>query len=300
MTTASNCPEYEAARAQAEAAKDAGRLREALGHYSAALDAARLHGDAALVDRAACAEAALAVELGELAHRLSTLREVLVRSANPESCSLAARVISRSYELGKDYRKSLFYARVARDRAEQAGSGERLAAANNQIGNALLGQSFFEQAADSYRAALATIPPSRVEWRLICAVNLAYCALVRGRLRGGLRDLYGVLRQARHHRLSRLEMMARVDLCFAFLELGMLERAERSGRRGLALAESVGEPDWIKNSLYLLGQVAVMQGEASSARQHFGELQQRFYPQQPYLPDFLVTVDVRPLVNLRA
>lgn len=296
----SGCPEYDREWGLAEAAKDAGRLREALFHYSAALAAARRDGLADLVDRTYCAEATIAIELGEAESPLPGLREILVRNGNAENCSRAARVIARAHELRKDYRKSLFYAQIARDRAQQAGSAERLAAANNQIGNAQLGQSFFEEAGASYHRALATIPAGRTEWRLICNVNLAYCALLKGRLRDGLRGLYGVLREARREKLQRLEMMARVDLCYAFLELERYAVAERYGRRGLALAEWIGEVDWVKNALYLLGQVAVLRGDEPRARELFGDLQRRFYPGQAYLSDFLVTVDVRPLINLRA
>jgi tetratricopeptide (TPR) repeat protein len=300
LIEAGGSTEYDREWSVAEAAKDAGRLREALVHYSAALAAARRTGPTELVDRTYCAEATIAIELGEADAPLPGLREILVRNGNPENCSRAARVIARAYELSKDYRKSLFYARIARDRAEQAHSPERLAVANNQIGNALLGQSFFDQAAESFRLALRTIPESRLEWRLICTANVAYCALLDGRRSEGMSRLYRVLREARRHQLPRLEMIARIDLCYAYLDLERLARAERCGRRGLELAEWIGEQAAIKNALYLLGQVAVLQGEERRARELFGELQGRFYPEQPNLTDFLVSVDVRPLINLRA
>jgi tetratricopeptide (TPR) repeat protein len=292
--------EYERLRALAEAAKDAGQLAEALGHYSAALLAARAHGNVELVDRALCAEAALAIELGELEAHVPGLREIMLRNGNAETCALAARAIARVYELKKDYRKSLFYARVARDRAEQAKSAERLAAANNQIGNALLAQCALEEAAESYRRALQTIPAGRIEWRLVCIVNLGYCELLQGRLKSGLRRLYQTLREARRRGLRRVEMVARIDLCYAHLELRRYRDAERYGVRGLALAEQIGEVDLIKNALYLSGQVAVLLDGEERGREIFGELQRRFYPEQPFLADLLVNVDVRPLINLRA
>ena len=58
-------------------------------------------------------------------------------------------------------------------------------------------------------------------------------------------------------------MIAHVDLCYAHLELGRLRDAERHGRLGLALAEASGERDWVKNALYLLGEVAVLGGAAA-------------------------------------
>jgi len=112
--------------------------------------------------------------------------------------------------------------------------------------------------------------------------------------------LYRCLRSARRHGWERLEMIARIDLCYAHLELGRLEAAERHGRRGLELGESIGETDWVKNALYLLGEVAVLSGSASRGYAWFHELQHRFYPEQPHLPELLLAVDVRKLINLRA
>jgi len=294
------CAEHELHRRRAEAAVESGRLAEALTHLSAALRAARVFGDGELVDFALCAEAALAIELGEVEGPVPDLREIVLRNGNAEICALAARAIARAYELRKDHRKSLFYARVARDRAEQAQSAERLAAANNQIGNALLAQCVFEEAAESYRDALRTIPEGRSEWRLICTANLGYCELLQSKLRSGLRRIYATLREARRQGLRRVEMIARIDLCYAHLELRRYRDAERYGARGLALAEEIGEVDLIKNALYLSGQVAVLLGDEPRGREIFGELQRRFYPGQPFLADLLVNVDVRPLINLRA
>ena len=148
--------------------------------------------------------------------------------------------------------------------------------------------------------ALALVPPGLADWQLICLANLGYCEVVRNRRREGLRLLYRVLRAARRGSLPRLEMIARLDLCFAHLENGSLGRAGRHGARGWALAEEIGEVDWIKNALYLLGEVAVLEGRSDEAHERFTELQRRFYPGQPYLPDFLVGVDVRSMINLRA
>jgi ATP/maltotriose-dependent transcriptional regulator MalT len=301
MTTAlAHCADYEQHRGLAEAAVADGRLPEALTHLSSALQAARVHGDGELVDWALCAKAALAIELGDVEAPVPDLREIVLRNGNAETCALAARAIARAYELRKDYRKSLFYARVARDRAEQAESGERLAAANNQIGNALVAQCIFDEAAESYRRALRTIPEGRSEWRLICTVNLGYCELLQGNLRSGLRRIYATLREARRHGLQRVEMIARIDLCYAHLELRRYRDAQRYGARGLALAEEIGEVDLIKNALFLSGQVAVLLDDEPRGREIFAELQRRFYPGQPFLADLLVNVDVRPLINLRA
>lgn len=291
---------YDQSRARGVQALEAGRLEEARRHFAAALAVARQGGDAALVDHAVCSEAAVAIELGDADSSLPALREILVRNQRAESCALAARGIARAYELRKEYRKSLFYARVARDRAEAAGSQRRLAAALNQIGNALVGLSCFEEAAGSYRAALELVPAGGDPWYLLCLANLGYCRVVLGERREGMALLYRVLRHACRHADRRLEMMARLDLCFAHLELGRHRVAERHGRRGLALAEMVGEVGELKNALYLVGECAVLTGRLAEGRAVFGELQSRFYPDQPKLVEFLVTVDIRKTVNLRA
>ena len=68
----------------------------------------------------------------------------------------------------------------------------------------------------------------------------------------------------------------------------------------LRLAESLGDQDALKNALYLLGEVANLNGDLESARGYFGRLHRDFFPEAGYLPDFLLVVDIRRLVNLHA
>ena len=89
-----------------------------------------------------------------------------MRNQSPINCFLAAYTIARAYELRRDNRKGLFYARLARDRAAVLERPEWLASAWNQIANFLLGDSFFGEAAETYRHALAAAargesPPAR-------------------------------------------------------------------------------------------------------------------------------------------
>jgi tetratricopeptide (TPR) repeat protein len=293
--------EYERFRALAMAALEQGRLADALGHYESAFAEAREHLPQELVDRALCNRAAVAIALGDVDEPVPALREILTRNGCAHNCALAAYNIARAYELRKEHKKSLFYGRIALKRAQDLGHTALEAGAENQIGSALLADSLFEDAACCYERALELMAGSPVrEDQLVYLANLGYCDVVRGRLRAGLRLLYRTLRAARAGKLVRLEMVARLDLCFAHLERGHLLRAYRHGEVGLALAEEVGEVDWIKNALYLTGEVAVVDGRLAEARQRFGELQQRFYPGQRNLPDFLVGVDIRSVINLRA
>lgn len=300
MIDAGGSAEYLRAWRLAEDAKDAGRLEEAVRWYAVSRQAALAEGNRELVDRALCNEAAVAVALGDGETAVLELREILVRNQSPINCFLAAYTIARAYELRRDNRKGLFYARLARDRAAILERPEWLASAWNQIANFLLGDSFFGEAAETYRLAVSLLPPEESPRQLVLAANLGYCELMQRRFPDGLRLLYRTLRTSRRRGWARSTMIAHVDLCYAHLELGRLRDAERHGRLGLALAEASGERDWVKNALYLLGEVAVLGGASNEGRARFQELQTRFFPGQPYLSDFLVNVDVRQLVNLRA
>ena len=56
----------------------------------------------------------------------------------------------------------------------------------------------------------------------------------------------------------------------------------------------------IKNALYLLGEVAHLSDDVEAARGYFGRLHRDFFPDAGYLPEFLLAVDIRKLVNLHA
>ena len=292
--------DYEREWQLAVAANEAGRLEEARRHLAAAFQAAQREGDEDLVDRAFCNQAALTMALGGDEDPVPRLCAILMRNRSQVNCFLAANNIARAYELRRDFAKGLFYARIARDRAEALGRPEWLATASNQIANLLLAESYFEEASSRYREALALIPDASSSRQLVYLANLGYCELVLGRFQSGLALLYRCLRTARRRGWTRLEMIARIDLCYGHLELGRFEDAEAHGRRGLQLAEHTGESDWVKNALYLLGEVSVLAGADSRAYAWFHELQRRFYPAQNHLPDLLLSVDIRKLINLRA
>ena len=292
--------EYQQLWQHAEEAKEAGRLEEALLGYTESLAAARRTGDVELIDRATCNEAMVAITLGEIDARIPPLREILMRNTSPLNCYLAAYHIARAYELRKEPKKGLFYARIALERADQVGHPRRRGAAYNQMGNALMAESLFEEAAESYRRALAAVPNELGDWRLVCVTNLGYCEVMLGRVRSGVARLYGALRTALRSASPRTVMMARLDLCFGLMELGRLRDADRHARRAYPLAQQIGEVDHVKNCLYLLGQVAVLEERLEDARGWFEELQRRFFPDQPQLVGFLIGIDVRQVINLRA
>jgi tetratricopeptide (TPR) repeat protein len=294
------CSEYERQFQLGETAKEAGRLEEARQHYAASRAAALAAGDDELADRAFCNEAVMAIALDGGESYIARLCEIVLRNRSQVNGFIAANNVARSCELRRENQKGLFYARIARERAEATGRAGWVAAATNQVANLLLADSRFEEAATTYRQALALVPSEETSRQLTYMANLGYCELVLGRLPAGMRIIYQCLRTARAQRWQRLEMIARIDLCYGHLEMGRLEFAERHGRRGLELAEQIGESEWVKNALYLLGEVSVLSGATGKAYAWFHELQRRYYPKQAHLPDFLLSVDIRQLINLRA
>jgi tetratricopeptide (TPR) repeat protein len=213
---------------------------------------------------------------------------------------VAAYNIARFYELGKSFKKALFYARIARDRSENLGRRDWLASSHNLIGNTLLAESFIEKACEEYERALALMPEAPSAARARILDNLGYCRILQKRHAEGYSLLYESLRLLRHFNAQRYEISTRLDLCFAHLETGRYGHARRQGSRALRLAEKMDEPDSVKNALYLLGEVENLSGSVDTARGYFARLQRDFYPEAAYLPGFLLAVDVRQLVNLHA
>ena len=293
-------PRYRTLRAEGIAALDAGRLEAAFDAFAGALEAARALGDEELVERAFCNRAAVLIAMGELDAPIGELRRILMAHRSSENAYLAAYHISRSFELRKEHKKGLFYARLAFDQAERLQRVEWLASSHNKIANLLVAESQFGAAADEYRAALRLLTADDPSRRLTFEVNLGYCELMLEHLATGLSLLYRGLRQARSAGLQRLEMIAHLDICFAHLETGRLRYAAVHGLRGLAMAEASGEADQIKNALFLVGELSALLGDGDQAHRYFSSLQQRFYPDQPFIADFLLSVDVRKMVNLRA
>lgn len=291
---------FEDLKQQWHQAVEAGRFQEALEALDRALPRALAQGDPRLIDFVICDRAAVAVELGLGTAEIPRLREILVRNADATNCRMAAYNIARFYELKKDYKKALFYARIARDRSALLGRRDWLASSCNLMGNTLLADSLVEQAVEQYERALDLTPDQLSVARGMILDNLGYCRILQGRHADAYRLLYQSLRLFCRLGLEMHQIPPRLDLCFLHIETGRYEHALRQGRRALGLAERLGEADFLKNALYLVGEVENLRGNLDAARACFRRLQQQFFPDASYLPGFLLAVDVRKLVNLHA
>ncbi|MEM7048257.1 MAG: hypothetical protein AAF604_01300 [Acidobacteriota bacterium] len=294
---------YEALRERGLKAITAGDHEAAHGHFEAALEMARQIARPTLVDRASCNLAAVEIELRRGDGKVPQLRQILMRNGNPRggdpaNCFLAAYNIARHYELSKDYRKGLFYAQVARDRAQAIGNTEWRASSFNQIGDLLLARSYSRRATAAYSSALELLAPGPSLRRGQILDNLGYCLILEGDTRTGFRHLYESVRLLRRLGARTALVSVHLDLCFALLENDRPRLARGHGQRALALAEDLGLDESIKNALYLLGEAHTMNGDRGAGRDCFERLEQ-FYPDAQFC-DLLAAVDVRRIINLKA
>lgn len=302
-TTDSFDPRFDALIREGRAHLDAERLEEALCAIEEAQRLAEDLGDGRAADRAYANRCAvlIAVDRGLAPESLQRLREILMAGDDAVTSWLAAYNVARAYEFMKEHRKGLFYARIALDRARVLESSDWVASSRNQIGNFLLAESRFDAACTEYEEALELLadePPSVRRAKIYD--NLGYALAVSSHGLDGLRLLYRSLRILRSLGARREQIFPHLDLCFALLDLGRFRHAVRHGLRALALAEEAGEEDSTKHALFLLGEAAQQTGDPAMAREHFERLQERYFPEASYLPDVLLTVDVRKLINLKA
>ncbi len=286
-------------RAEGRKAAEAGELERAFALVDRSVEVARRMDDPEALALATCNRGAVAIMMGRF-DELSDLRAVLVRNWSVETSFIAAYNLSHAYELRKEFKKALFYAQVARDRAEGAGRSDYLANSLNQVGNCLLGDSYFEEAAAEYQRALCLMPAQTSLVSTASTTNRSYCMLVMGRKREPFGQLFRSLRWLRRRGLHLYETWPHLFLCYGYLELGRLRRAWQHGKKALAIAERTGEYDAKKNALFLLAEVEKAAGETEAAYDLLVSMQREFYPDHSNLAELMSVVEMKQLVNLRA
>ncbi|HEX4961643.1 MAG TPA: HNH endonuclease [Thermoanaerobaculia bacterium] len=223
----------------------------------------------------------------------SQLREMLLHSTTSEySCHIACR-LAESLSISKYYKKALFYNRIAEERAGEAGLSNTLATIYNQRGNILLAESFVEEALGFYKKALEKLPESI--HRPPVLANAGYCCILLGQKKEGFSYLITALRTLTHLKVTGgvYLLSVHLDLTFAYVDTGRLRYAKRHGEKALRIAKESGESDAEKNALYLLGEIAHLSGDFAEAREYFTILQKKFFPSEIYLPQFLMSEDLK-------
>jgi hypothetical protein len=289
-------------RALAEGVRHAkcGRLARAAKAFTRAEALGAQRGDQALEDRARVFRIAVEMESGALQGQAAILQRVLLRSHDPEVCFFAAYNTARCYDLERSYRKATFYARQALRWAAPTGRPDCEAMAHNMLGNLHLVECQFEDARSDYERALALMPGDPGLERGLVLDNLGYCQLVLGELKAGFTLLYASLRMLTRVGAPDLRPRPRLSLAFGYLEIGRFDHAARQAQAALDEARRAGDDTSTKNALYLLGQTYNLEGDEAKARSCFCELQRTFYPENGAIPDFLLAIDVRRIIHLKA
>jgi tetratricopeptide (TPR) repeat protein len=306
--SASSSELTEALRTEGARLVELGRFEEALQVLQRAREAAIASDDQHQIDRATINVAAVAIELGsggpaELDETcLADLRDVLGRLHSPENGLSAVYTLGRLFERRKDFKKALFYAQQARDRARWVRQDDLAmqVKVHNLLGNVLLGDSRVAEAEVEFRAALDQSMGQSEVWCAQVLDNLGYCAVIRGRLGEGITLLYRSLRSIRRAGAERIALSPLIDLAFALLEADRPRLALRHASEAFLIAQKCGEADEEKNSLILLGEAFVALDDMPAAHAAFRRLQERHFPDQVDLPMSLLSLDVRPLLSLRS
>lgn len=288
----------ESLRASAREEANLGHFQTALALNEEVIARAQAHGDQEALDMARCNRGGLLIIQDRGGEAAGELRQILLRSTVPANCFLAAFNLSRLHELQRQTDRSLFYARLALGHAKAAHRRDFLILGYNQIGNLQLIDCRFEPACESYQEALRLSAAASPE-RALTLSNLGYCRTVLGRHREAFGQLFASLRLMRRLR-SDWEMLPRMGLSYAYLDLRKPHHARKHASRALRLADTANNREHIMNSLYLLGESEKLLGDELAAYEHFHRLQRDFYPEQPFVADFLMATDIRQLINLMA
>jgi tetratricopeptide (TPR) repeat protein len=294
----------EAARERALAHLERGEFVPALAIYDESLASARKTGDEAFVDWIFACRAAAAVEVGASEADLLELKEILLRRTDPPTAVRAAYSLAVAFDLRRDTRKALFYARIAQRHAEELGDPALLASTANHLGAVLAASSRFEEAASAFRQALlwnAKECSDSEVWRAQATDNLGYCLLALDQVEDGLELVHGALETLRRKRASGFLVYPLMDLCFGYLKCDRQEEARFFGEAALEKLLANGPTADVsveKNLLYLLGEACHLGGDEDAAEEYFGRLA-RHYPDFKNLRTYLEVFDLRNVINLR-
>ncbi|MEM1182664.1 MAG: hypothetical protein AAGM22_30240 [Acidobacteriota bacterium] len=291
---------FDRLRDEARQEVQTGNLQKALSLLEEALRVARSMGDARLEALAECNRAAVAITTGQISDHVPRLRSILMRNHGVDTSFAAAYNLAQAYELQKNHKKSLFYARIARDRALEADNSDFLAKSHTRLGLSLLGESHFDDACGHFEASLELLGAEPNSFSVSPRISLGYCLIVLGRPREGMGMLYSSLRWLRRSGERLFQSWAHLFLGYGHLELGRVRHAWLHARKALALAEAMGDDEAIKSALFVLGDVERTAGDSEAAYACFHQMQQRFFPEHPDYAELLSVVGVAQVVNLRA
>lgn len=300
--------ESQALRAEYDALKERGArllaqgdLEKALETLEEALETASDLDDPDLADIAYCNRSAVAMRLRRPGDAVGQLQEVLLRTQNPHVATLAAYNLACEYDRRKDFKKVVFYGRIAAKYAEDGGFTDLQASALNELGNAFAGLNQFQVALEHYRRGLALLGPEPGHQKAHLLNNIGYVSIVLGSMHEAFGSAFRSLRMFRACGLEALYACeSHLTLAFAYLHVGRPDSAQRHAFRALDHAERSLDVDRLKYALLFLGESHKLLGDEAAARDYFSLLQESFYPDMPEVPGMLFALDVCKLINLKA
>lgn len=298
---------YEQLRDRGLDALRRGELREAARELEAARESvlAADEPDRDLIDQAEVNLAMVRVQLHEDDEAERGLREVLLRTTNEDVVRLASHCLAKVLSHRQDHERALRHAARSLEAARSIGEPLKIHGALTLLGAIRLNQCYLDESLAHYEEALAILEANPLDdvaqhgfYLAMVTDNVGYVLVLMGRSREGQLHLESALERATALGLTDLVAEAGSDLCFAHLQEGELDLAERHGLRALEIAERQDLPFFRRNCYYLLGEIASRRGDEPEADRWFRKLGE-FYPQVAMLGEFLKEYDVSQLVNLK-
>ncbi len=295
---------YEAYRQRAEAAFAAGDAEAALGAWRQAEAEAVRRGDSERADLAFCNQAAILIDLERGDDCLPRLKRILLGSGRPRTRWMASYYTGMALYMATRLQDAMGYARRALSFADELGENAPAAATNNLVGNIAVLDSRFDEAEAAYRRALDAYQGLAGYHRSMASLvrdNLGYVLMCTERLQSGIELCDTSRRELEMQKALHLLPQPLQDLCYGHLLDGSLGEARRHGERGLELAMEADDRLVVKNTLFLLAEVAVREGDRFRARRFLTELV-RCYPEvapDEDIIDVFLDLDLTRVVNLR-
>ena len=282
-------------RSQAVAKIRANRPDEALPILDEAL--ALAGDDEVLSELIVINKAGALISLERDGAEVQKLPQIIMRRRSPRHLYLAAYHLEAKFENARDFKKAMFYARLALEAAETAEEIGWKSQVLIALGNLCVYDSRPDEAIPHYEDALSLLEETRENAlrRAAAIQNIGYCRLLSDGVNEGIELIHRAIALLIEAGADGFLPECHVDLCYGYLELGELEKARHYGERGLADALETRQ---IRNAHYLLGEIAYKQGDTTTAEFHFEKLA-KFYPDFPHLKHVLLALDLRSMVNLK-
>ena len=279
-----------------EAVEEA-RLSDAARLFAAAEAEARRLGKPALADRAFCNQAAVRYREGSATGIREGLSRILGSSPDARARELAAYNLAVLFRRRQRLGVARFYGETALRQACSLGEGSIQAVCLDFLGRLRIQEGRTSEGVALFEQSLEVAQVEVSVRRALTLGNLAYCSSVAGRRSEALRLLEEGLKVFARSPSLLYEPGIRLNAGFTLLEAGEPEAALANGRHALnqCAVESFGGEG--KYALYLVGEALVQQGDRSEAKEHFVQLQRRYYPQIPDLPDLLLTCRTHVFLN---